>query len=184
LAIARRHRVHRANELIGFVVSLAAPAVGLLGLVIGFTFSMSLTRFKTATLFKDYAKARVAPYGERVGSPEMMVRINKTLEGWSLFSEVSHMAALTRLLSLALVAALAACTPSIPPDAHTPPFAKVPYEPISRSSVVAVALREWRLFGSPVGDDPPGSRPPPAPDNKPEREEGMWQRVGEYWWLG
>jgi len=35
-----------------------------------------------------------------------------------------------------------------------------------------------------VDDDPPGSRPPPLPDEKPERWEGYWQRVGEYWWLG
>jgi hypothetical protein len=91
---------------------------------------------------------------------------------------------LIRLLPLMLMAALAACAPPVPQDAHAPPFARVPYEPISRASVVAVALREWRLFGSPVDDDPPGSRPPPAPDDKPEREEGLWQRVGEYWWLG
>ena len=65
-----------------------------------------------------------------------------------------------------------------------PPFARVPYEPITRDAVVAIALREWRLFGSPVDDDPPGTRPPPLPDDKPEREQGLWQRVGEYWWLG
>jgi Uncharacterized protein conserved in bacteria (DUF2272) len=97
-------------------------------------------------------------------------------------------AAVMRLLPLAVVATLAACAPAlpppVPPDAHVPPFARVPYEPISRASVVAVALREWRLFGAPVDDDPPGSRPPPAPDQKPEREQGLWQRVGEYWWLG
>jgi hypothetical protein len=93
-----------------------------------------------------------------------------------------------RLLVLAMVSVLAACAqpPKAPiaPDAYVPPFARVPYAPISRASVVAVALREWRLFGEPVDDDPPGSRPPPAPDQKPEREEGLWQRVGEYWWLG
>ena len=92
-----------------------------------------------------------------------------------------------RILALALLAALGACTPPpapIPSDAHDPPFARVPYEPISRASVVAVALREWRLFGAPVDDDPPDTRPPPPPDQKPEREEGLWQRVGEYWWLG
>jgi hypothetical protein len=94
------------------------------------------------------------------------------------------MATLIRLLLLSLVAALAACTPPLPPDAHAPPFAKVPYEPISRTSVVAVALREWRLFGAPIDDDPPSTRPPPPPDDKPEREDGLWQRVGEYWWLG
>jgi hypothetical protein len=66
------------------------------------------------------------------------------------------------------------------PDAHVPPFAKVPYEPFSRQAVVAIALREWRLFGQNVAD--------PAAEAarviKPEREEGLWQRVGEYWWLG
>jgi len=71
-----------------------------------------------------------------------------------------------------------------PADAHVPPFARVPYEQFSRTSVVAIALREWRLFGEPVDDDPPGTRPRPAPEDKPEREPGLWQRVGEYWWLG
>ncbi|HUB15974.1 MAG TPA: DUF2272 domain-containing protein [Acetobacteraceae bacterium] len=71
-----------------------------------------------------------------------------------------------------------------PPDAQVPPFARTPYEPLSRASVVAIALREWRLFGEPVDDDPPGTRPRPAPEDKPEREPGLWQRVGEYWWLG
>ena len=71
-----------------------------------------------------------------------------------------------------------------PPDALAPPFARVPFEPISRQAVVAIALREWRLFGQPVDDDPPGSRSPPPPELKPEREPGLWQRVGEYWWLG
>jgi hypothetical protein len=97
------------------------------------------------------------------------------------------MTMLTRLLPLAMVAVLAACAPPvapIAPDAYVPPFARVPYQSITRASVVAVALREWRLFGAPVDDDPPDTRPPPAPDQKPEREEGLWQRVGEYWWLG
>lgn len=71
-----------------------------------------------------------------------------------------------------------------PADAHVPPFARVPFQPISRESVVAIALREWRLFGQPVDDDPPDTRPPPPPELKPEREPGLWQRVGEYWWIG
>jgi hypothetical protein len=50
--------------------------------------------------------------------------------------------------------------------------------------VVAIAQREWRLFGSPVDDDAPGTRPPPPPDQKPERAAGLWQRVGEYWYEG
>lgn len=73
---------------------------------------------------------------------------------------------------------------NISPYEHDPPFATVPYEPISRRSVVAIALREWRLFGQPVDDDLPGTRPPLLPDQMPERMPGLWQRVGEYWWLG
>jgi hypothetical protein len=75
---------------------------------------------------------------------------------------------------------LAGCAGKPMPDAHVPTFAKVPFEPFSRAAVVAIALREWRLFGQTVAD--------PAADAvrtvKPEREEGLWQRVGEYWWLG
>jgi hypothetical protein len=75
---------------------------------------------------------------------------------------------------------LTACLGSPMPDAHVPAFAKVPYERFSRAAVVAIALREWRLFGQHIAD--------PEADAtrivKPEREEGLWQRVGEYWWLG
>jgi Uncharacterized protein conserved in bacteria (DUF2272) len=75
---------------------------------------------------------------------------------------------------------LTACMGSPMPDAHVPPFAKVPFEPFSREAVVAIALREWRSFGQNVAD--------PEADAtrfiKPEREQGLWQRVGEYWWLG
>jgi hypothetical protein len=75
---------------------------------------------------------------------------------------------------------LSACLGRPMSDAHVPPFAKVPYEPFSREAVVAIALREWRLFGQNVAD--------PEADAtrvvKPEREDGLWQRVGEYWWLG
>jgi hypothetical protein len=84
---------------------------------------------------------------------------------------------------LAAALLLAACA-SRPDPARAPPFARVPYEPFSRASAVAIALREWRLFGGQVDDDPPGSRPPPPPEDKPERQPGLWQRVGEYWWLG
>ena len=75
---------------------------------------------------------------------------------------------------------LSACLGRPMSDAHVPPFAKVPYEPFSRQAVVAIAMREWRLFGQNVAD--------PEADAtrvvKPEREDGLWQRVGEYWWLG
>jgi hypothetical protein len=75
---------------------------------------------------------------------------------------------------------LAACMGSPMPDAHVPPFAQMPFEPFSREAVVAIALREWRLFGQNVAD-PEGEETRAV---KPEREEGLWQRVGEYWWLG
>jgi len=85
-----------------------------------------------------------------------------------------------RWLSILPLFLLAACMGSPMPDAHVPPFAKIPYEPFNRQAVVAIALREWRLFGQNLYD--------PAADAtrviKPEREEGLWQRVGEYWWLG
>ena len=75
---------------------------------------------------------------------------------------------------------LTACGEKPMPDAHVPPFAKVPYEPISRDAIVAIAMREWRLFGQTVAD-PAGEATRTV---KPEREQGLWQRVGEYWWLG
>ncbi len=86
---------------------------------------------------------------------------------------------------LLIAVVLSACVaPQVtPPDAHVPPFARVPYTPISRDAVVAIALREWRLFGSPVDDSPPGNYRPATPEDKPERQQGLWQRVGEYWWL-
>lgn len=67
---------------------------------------------------------------------------------------------------------------------HVPPFARNSYAPFSRVGAVAIALREWRLFGMNVNDDPPDSRPEPPLDLKPERAPGLWQRVGEYWWIG
>ncbi len=69
-------------------------------------------------------------------------------------------------------------------DDHAPPFAVGGWAPFTREAVVAIALREWRLWGQPVDDDPPGTRPPPLPQDKPERMPGLWQRVGEYWWEG
>jgi hypothetical protein len=103
---------------------------------------------------------------------------------------------LARLAPLGFaLALLAGCAghPKYPPstaraspelDEHVPAFARKPYEPFSREDAVAIALREWRLFGQPVDDDPPDSRPQPPPDQMPEREPGLWQRVGEYWWIG
>ena len=61
------------------------------------------------------------------------------------------------------------------------------YEPLSIARTVDrdCAARMEAMFDKPVDDDPPGTRPPPLPEEKPERyPEGLWQRVGEYWWLG
>jgi hypothetical protein len=86
------------------------------------------------------------------------------------------------LLPASLLLALAACAPAPPraisDDSHIPPFARVPYQPFSREAAVQIALREWRAFGQPVAL--PNQELPF--DN--ERAEGLWQRVGEYWWLG
>jgi hypothetical protein len=83
-------------------------------------------------------------------------------------------------VALLLPLILTACIGRNMPDAHVPPFARTPFEPFSREAVVAIALREWRLFGQNVAD--------PERDAlrtvKPEREPGLWQRVGDYWWLG
>ena len=83
-------------------------------------------------------------------------------------------------LGIVAVAALGGC---VAPDAHAPPFARAPYAPFSRAAAVAIALDEWRLWGSRVDNDPFAFEPV-APDAIPEREEGFWQRVGEYWWEG
>jgi hypothetical protein len=66
---------------------------------------------------------------------------------------------------------------------HAPPFANVPYEPFSRSAAVAVALDEWRLWGAHV-DDNDGAGYVQTDATMPERQQGLWQRVGEYWWEG
>ncbi len=94
-----------------------------------------------------------------------------------------------RILPCLLLCVSACASHPVLPDAQVPAFARAPYEPFSRSAAIAVALREWRLFGGPVNDDPPGYssggyvEDAPAPE-KPERVQGLWQRVGEYWWLG
>ena len=62
--------------------------------------------------------------------------------------------------------------------AHIPPFARSPYEPFSREAAVQIALGEWRAFRQPV------VYPNVELPEDEEREEGLWQRVGLYWWLG
>jgi Uncharacterized protein conserved in bacteria (DUF2272) len=85
---------------------------------------------------------------------------------------------------LLLLAACAAPSAPPPPPGPVPTFALKHFEPFNRVDTVAIALREWRLFGSKVDDQPPDNRPAPLPQDKPERQPGLWQRVGEYWWVG
>lgn len=97
-----------------------------------------------------------------------------------------------RTLPLVLLIAACAAPPGTPAaiapaaasvDQHVPDFAKRAFEPFSRANAVGIALREWRGFGSPVDDDPPDSHPLPR-NLRPDKQPGLWQRVGEYWWLG
>ncbi len=97
-----------------------------------------------------------------------------------------------RALPLLLLVAACAARPVPPasvaasvvaPDQHVPDFAKRPFEPFSRANAIGIALREWRAFGSVVDDDPPDSHPLPR-SLRPDKQPGLWQRVGEYWWLG
>ena len=67
---------------------------------------------------------------------------------------------------------------------RVPAFARMQFEPFTRADALAIVLREWRGWGQLVNDEPPDERPPPAAEDKPERMPGLWERVGEYWWLG
>ena len=89
------------------------------------------------------------------------------------------------------VGSLAACMPSpapssLPglratiPDEHLPPYVRHPFEPFAAATVIAIALREWRAFGSLVYDAPPGQEPPRG--LRPDKQPGLWQRVADFWW--
>lgn len=83
-----------------------------------------------------------------------------------------------RIVAVALLAAaLAACAPR---DRHVPDFACQGFEPFSRGVAVEIALREWRAFGGIVLPADATA----ATAESAERRQGLWQRVGEYWWLG
>lgn len=82
------------------------------------------------------------------------------------------------LAALAVALALGGCAAS-----HAPPFATQPYEAFARADAVAIAMGEWRLFGMRVDDD--GDAGYTQSDaTMAERQPGLWQRVGEYWWQG
>jgi hypothetical protein len=78
---------------------------------------------------------------------------------------------------------LSACVAQVD-DAQEPPFVRGCYQPFSREAAVAFALGEWRAWGQVVYDDDPHTELPPDPNTKAERQDGNWQRVGLYWWLG
>ena len=104
------------------------------------------------------------------------------------------------LRGLPILLVLAACAtrpaPSVPSpaasaapsamllDQHVADFARRPFEPFSRANAVGVALREWRGFGALVDDNPPDDDHPLPRNLRPDKQPGLWQRVGEYWWLG
>lgn len=64
---------------------------------------------------------------------------------------------------------------------HAPPFANLPYEPFSRTAAVAIATDEWRLWGNRVGEAADYQQ---TETSMGERQPGLWQRIGEYWWEG
>lgn len=71
----------------------------------------------------------------------------------------------------------------LPPSstAYVPPYARQPYAPFGRDAAVAIAKREWRAFGKVVVDTTDVET---SNEDKAERQEGLWQRIGDYWWLG
>src|SRR5215469_13778895 len=69
-------------------------------------------------------------------------------------------------------------TPTTGVNAHIPSFARWPYQPFSRQAAVQIALGEWRAFRQPI------KYPNTELPEDEEREEGLWQRVGLYWWVG
>jgi hypothetical protein len=71
----------------------------------------------------------------------------------------------------------------VAPDADAPMFAQRDYAPFSRADALAVATDEWRLWGMRVDDDG-GAGYVQTDATMGERQPGLWQRVGEYWWEG
>ncbi len=82
------------------------------------------------------------------------------------------------LCLFAILATLTACA-----NTHAPPFAVRNYAPFSRTAAVAIAMDEWRLWGMRV-DDHDGAGYVQTDATMGERQPGLWQRVGEYWWEG
>jgi hypothetical protein len=66
---------------------------------------------------------------------------------------------------------------------HAPPFATRPYEAFSRGNAIAIARTEWQAWGDRVDDDQ-GAGYVQTEASMAERQPGLWQRVGAYWWQG
>ncbi len=81
-------------------------------------------------------------------------------------------------LSLALL--LTSCAA---PDSHAPAFIQHSYAPFSRTAAIAIATDEWRLWGMRVDDNWEAGYVQ-TESTMGERQPGLWQRVGEYWWEG
>ena len=110
VALARRDRDRPDSDADRFLSTLAAPSVGLLALMIGFTFAMALSRFDArraavlseanaigtaalrgrllpapydttvAPLFREYATLRVGSLGDAVTSPATGQAIRRSLD--------------------------------------------------------------------------------------------------------
>lgn len=68
-------------------------------------------------------------------------------------------------------------------EPNVPTYATRMPEAFSRANAIAIVQREWRAFGQGVDDDPPDTRPELG-DARPDRQPGMWERVGDYWFTG
>jgi hypothetical protein len=108
-ALAHWRRRHTSSDADRVLSTLAAPSIGLLALMIGFTFSMALSRFEArrsavlieanaigtaalrgrmlpepfrsnvAPLFKEYAMLRVGNKGDAIGSPVITEAVRRSL---------------------------------------------------------------------------------------------------------
>jgi len=116
------------------------------------------------------------------GIHDFSVSVAKALDpGAAKKSRMPACAGMMRFFLPSLLAlTLSAC---VAPDAHAPIFAQRNFAPFSRTDAVAVAMDEWRLWGMHV-DDNWGAGYVPDEATMPQRQPGLWQRVGEYWWEG
>ncbi|MDR3472938.1 MAG: hypothetical protein P4M09_14860 [Devosia sp.] len=109
-AIAQRQRGRSDGDADRFLATLAGPSVGLLALMIGFSFAMALSRFDArrsavlseanaigtaalrgrllpepydavvAPLFREYTELRVSKRGDVITSPAVLQRVRRSLD--------------------------------------------------------------------------------------------------------